>query len=82
MTSDALDDAADQSTEIVESIKPLLAGKPPEVQGAALADLLALWLAGHYQGGNALIEQLLEHHIRHLRALLEPNIAYLKERIQ
>ncbi len=29
-------------------IKPLLAGHPPEVQGAALADLLSIWLAGHH----------------------------------
>lgn len=28
-------------------IRPLLGGYPPEVQGAVLADLLAMWLAGH-----------------------------------
>jgi hypothetical protein len=38
---------------IVEQIRPLLAGKAPEVQGAALADLLAIWLAGHHVEGNA-----------------------------
>lgn len=26
---------------------PILAGKAPEVQGAALADLAAVWLSGH-----------------------------------
>jgi hypothetical protein len=36
---------------LVEQIKAILAGQPPEIQGAALADLLALWLAGHaYEG--------------------------------
>lgn len=33
--------------EIEERIKPLLAGHPPELQGAVLADLISLWLAGH-----------------------------------
>jgi hypothetical protein len=31
----------------VERIKPILAGRPAEMQGAILADLLAIWLAGH-----------------------------------
>jgi hypothetical protein len=30
-----------------EQIKPLLAGKSAQVQGATLADLLAIYLAGH-----------------------------------
>jgi hypothetical protein len=38
---------------IVERICPLLAGHSPHVQGAALADLLALWLAGHHVEGDA-----------------------------
>jgi hypothetical protein len=37
----------------VGAIKPALAGLPPEVQGAILADLLAMWLAGHHVEGNA-----------------------------
>jgi hypothetical protein len=32
---------------IVAEIKPLLAGQGPDVQGAVLAELLGLWLAGH-----------------------------------
>lgn len=36
-----------ESLRLGEAIRPLLAGKAPAVQGAALADLLALWLAGH-----------------------------------
>ena len=38
----------EQIQHMVEAIKPMLAGHPPDVQGAALADLLAIWLAGHY----------------------------------
>jgi len=33
--------------ELVDRIRPILAGNHPAVQGAVLADLLALWLAGH-----------------------------------
>jgi len=32
---------------LAASIAPMLTGHPPEVQGAVLADLLAMWLAGH-----------------------------------
>ena len=31
---------------------PLLKGHPPEMQGAVLADLLAIWLAGHHVAGD------------------------------
>jgi len=33
--------------ETVERIKPLLAGKFPPVQGAALATLTAMWITAH-----------------------------------
>ncbi len=33
---------------IVKSIHPLLAGQPPEIQSAVIADLLATFLAGHF----------------------------------
>ena len=31
---------------------PLLKGHPPEMQGCVLADLLAIWLAGHHVAGD------------------------------
>ena len=37
---------------LVAQIKPVLAGQPPEIQGAVLADCLAIWLAGHYVTGD------------------------------
>lgn len=37
----------------VERIKPHLGGYPPEVQGIILADLLAIWLAGHQVEGDS-----------------------------
>jgi hypothetical protein len=33
--------------ELAHKIGPLLAGKAPEIQGATLAQLFAMWLAGH-----------------------------------
>jgi hypothetical protein len=38
---------------VVELIKPILAGREPIVQGAVLADVLAIWLAGHQVEGDA-----------------------------
>lgn len=37
---------------IADTIRPLLAGHSPEVQSAVLADLLAMWLAGHHVDGD------------------------------
>ncbi len=37
---------------VVEQIKQLLAGLRPELQGAILADCLAIWLAGHHVAGD------------------------------
>lgn len=59
---------------LMEMIKPLLAGHPPEVQGAVLADLLAYWLAGHPE---AMRPSLLRVHMEGVLTLLEAN---LKER--
>jgi hypothetical protein len=33
--------------ELVARIKPILAGHPPAIQSMVLAELLAIWLAGH-----------------------------------
>jgi hypothetical protein len=39
-----------QTDALVEAIKPLLANHHPAVMGAALAELTALWIAGHRPG--------------------------------
>lgn len=62
----------------IEKIRPLLAGKPAEVQGAALADLLAMWLAGHImpddpEGTRELRETILAGHIDAVRELIPVN---------
>ena len=49
------------------AIKPLLAGQPPHVSGAVLADLVSLWLAGHPA---SLRDALLEMHIETVLRLI------------
>jgi len=49
--TDELSEADRRNTDLVqqtvETIQPLLAVRSPEIQGAALADLLAIYIAGH-----------------------------------
>ena len=52
---------------IVAGIKPLLAGHHPAIQGGALAELLALWLAGHHPDTR---DDLLGLHIDAVRELV------------
>lgn len=65
----------DTVLEIVEHIKPHLAGHSPETQGAVLCELLALWLAGHPP---ELRESLLKFHIKVARKLTKENAATLR----
>jgi hypothetical protein len=69
---------ADEAMALVKKITPLLKGKDPGVQGAALADLLAIWLAGHFypddpQATALVREQMIEAHLVAVRALIEVN---------
>jgi len=61
--------------ELVEKICPILAEQGPQVQGAVLADLLALWLFRHRVSGDkaataAFREGLLEGHAERVRELM------------
>ena len=56
--------------ELIERIRPILAGHPPEVQGAVLADLNALWLCGHPPEVRT---DLLAFQIEHIGALCREN---------
>jgi hypothetical protein len=67
---------------LAETIWPvvarLLRGRPAAVQGAALADLTATWLAGHQVSGDPVQtyrfrEELLEMHIEAIRNLIPEN---------
>ena len=65
---------------LVNAVKPLLAGEPPGIQGAVLAELLSLWLAGHYRLGPEMMESLLNLHTEAVRRLLSVNVNALKAR--
>lgn len=41
------EDFARQVTDIVARLKPMMAGHGPAMQGAVIADLVSLWVAGH-----------------------------------
>jgi hypothetical protein len=61
---------------ISQVVRPLLHGHPPEVQGAVLADLLSLFIAGHHP---ALREEILQEHIKIVRELVGPSEAEIFE---
>jgi len=65
---------------ISAGIRPKLAGLPPDIQGGVLADLLSTWLAGHYQGGQELMDKLLELHVDMVRGLVPASIEELRAR--
>jgi hypothetical protein len=77
---DGINTEAGAVVELVEAMRPLLAGKSASVQGAALADLLAMWLAGHISRGDPegaetkrIREEMLELHLAAVRALIPVN---------
>ena len=65
----------EQVDALLDRIAPLLAGQSIEMQGAVIADLAALWIAGHRVAGNRydgdlLREELLRMHAEHIRELV------------
>lgn len=60
-----------RAAAIVDRIRPMLAGYHPAEQGAALADLLAIWLAGHPA---EIREALLKMHVDKVRELVPVNV--------
>jgi hypothetical protein len=65
---------ADDVVALVASARPLFAGKPKEVAGAALADLVAVWLARYVRGDPQTTERLrkdvLALHVETVRRLV------------
>jgi hypothetical protein len=62
--------------DLLDRLAPILEGQPAELQGAVIADMTALWLAGHrVQGdraeGDRVREKLLQLHATHVRELVE-----------
>jgi hypothetical protein len=79
---------AREATRLVKAIMPLLKGRASEVQGAALADLLAIWLAGHInaddpENSDAVREVILEFHLEAVRSLIPVNFKqYVEPRLK
>jgi hypothetical protein len=72
------DDEAYEVEALSRALAKKLIGRSVAVQGAALADLLAIWLAGHVNLDNpddsdAIRETLLEAHLVAVRALVPIN---------
>lgn len=76
---------APEVAPLVNQIRKILAGKRPELQGAVLADLLALWLAGHSVGNpvhdDTLREDLLANHLTIVRQLVPINVQLIARHI-
>jgi hypothetical protein len=60
----------EQVDALVEQIKRLLQGKGPDLQGAALADLVALFFAGHHP---ALRHEVIELWVQCMQDLIPVN---------
>jgi hypothetical protein len=81
------EEQAHRVTALVAEISPLLSGKGSDVQSAVLADLVAMWLAGHQDLENPesafvleLREQAFALWCETVRALVPVNVAMLRER--
>jgi len=75
------DDLAYDAVALAARIAPLFAGRPPEVVGAALADLMSTLLAGHQgPGAEDLRAELLAMHIDKVLELVPLNERILQER--
>jgi hypothetical protein len=74
------DELAYEAEALAARIAPLFAGRPPEVVGAALADLMSTLLAGHQgPGAEDLRAELLARHIGIVLELVPINEAILRE---
>lgn len=69
---------ATTALSLAERVRPVLAGNPPDIIGAALADLVAMWIAGHFDTRGAIEtakhrEQLIGQWLDTVRQLIEVN---------
>jgi hypothetical protein len=61
--------------ELTMQVAPILAGRPPEIQGAVLCKCLALWLAGWASDlppaeRDAQREEMLAFHLKYVREMV------------
>jgi hemerythrin len=72
------DSDIEQVMRLLTEVSALLAGRPRHVQGAVLADLLAMWLAGHINARDrgatqTLREEVLAKQLQTVRELIPVN---------
>lgn len=65
----------DRVHDIVEQCSDLLHGEGPDVQGAVLAELLSMWLAGFDED---MREPMLAFHLSFIRPLIRINAAIIR----
>lgn len=58
----------DEALQLSADIQPLLRGRGSELQGAVLADLVAIWLAGHWP--REVREEILQDWLATMRKLI------------
>ena len=68
-------DLAFEVQQVSGQIQPLLKGRAPQVQSAVLADLLSLWLAGHWPP--AAREELFDDFVKLVRDLVPESEKHL-----
>jgi hypothetical protein len=64
------DNLVTRSQALAKRISELLAGQGPDVQGAALADLVAMFFAGHHPD---IRDEVMRTWISFMQKLIEPN---------
>jgi hypothetical protein len=78
-------DHADLVMQLTEQIRPLLARRGPDVTSAVLANLTALWLAGHMSTDRKALRryraELLADHVALVKKLVAPSEAELVDRM-
>lgn len=73
--------------EVADMIRPLLARRDPAVQSAILADLISMWLAGHFLSGDSeatakMREERLADIVALVRELLPLNERMILQRVR
>jgi two-component sensor histidine kinase len=71
-------EAVELVADRVAKIRKIMGGLSPQIQGAILADLLAIWLAGHrsLDGDDKKLRQhVLANFMRTMRQLIPVNVA-------
>jgi hypothetical protein len=77
---------ADDVVALVRTLRPKFIGQPKEIQGAALADLVATWLAGYVRSDPKATESyrkdILALHVETVRRLVPTYDALIKPRLR